>query len=1279
MPFFLAFDIATLAISIVFAASIVLTVLGSGSHKPLNVYFIHYTTLVTLWAIFSLTLRLSLYFKAGNAHLLLDIAALCAIASCPFLLLFTARYFDIKGRWPDAISIISTIGVIAFAPFLLTGRFISEPVLMPNGTICFTIAVWGYLASIIPCIPLYIALALFIIHRRRIQNYLISTGAFFVSAGFILGGLIRINVPVMSISHALGVGMMGWYVLRKQLFNPLQDVASELEIKVAERTRALEKARTETERTVQERTARLMEEIAERARAESLLKERADRLELIAHIGQKTTALLELDELLAQTADLIRDAFEYFSVNIFLIRGDHLVMRATSLRAFRPLTDAFSLKVGAEGITGWVAGTGEPLMVPDVTVEPRYFGHPNAADTRSELAVPLKLRGKIIGVLDAQSVRVGAFTSLDLFTQQTIADQLANAIDGVRLYGEVTRRAETLTLINSVSAALSAVLDTAGLLETVYREISPIFAADSFFIALCEEGRNALDFRFQMNRGRRELAGSKPAGAALAQRIIRDRQALLINEPGDAPFSWLGVPMLLGERTIGVICVQTFGRRRYDEEDRTLLTTVADQVAIAVENARLYDALNLELAEHKRTEKTLRESEEQFRNLAEQTPNMIFILRGGRIVYANPQCELATGYARDEIYASDFDFMDVIAPEFRSLISRNIARHMSGEEIAPYEFAILDRNGRRIDAINNTKLIRHAGERAILCVITDITSRKHSERLVKSLNSAALAMEQALSPEEIFPAVAGELQALGFSCSIILAEDSETRIRLLEAGETEGLPLRGAHPSIVDALTGRRTMIADLDPASIADGRALGAGSRGWTAATPESGRTILSAMAVAENVIGLIAVGGKSLGEEDIPVIAAFAHQTAAAWRKTTLMRDLEKSLKDLRTAQDLLLQAQKMEAIGRLAGGIAHDFNNALTVISGFTSLLGESLEGNDSALSDLAEIKNAIKRASALTSRLLAFSRKQIIQPEVLDLNAVLSGCVKLLRPLIGEDIRMTIRTSGQPVPIKADRYQMEQVIVNLAVNARDAMPSGGNLDIGTENRELSPEQAAVLSVSPGPYSVLIVMDNGVGMTEEIRSRIFEPFFTTKENGKGTGLGLPTVYGIVNQAGGAITVESTPNRGSAFTVLIPRCLEENAPEKAPAAEEAPPSGSGTVLLVEDDESVRELAGRILSNAGYTVLAAGSGEKALETAAAQNLDIVITDVVMPGMNGVELAHKITDMKPEMPVLFMSGYTDDPGIRLGVPDGLPFISKPFQPEELLRKVAELISGQKAY
>jgi CheY-like chemotaxis protein len=368
-------------------------------------------------------------------------------------------------------------------------------------------------------------------------------------------------------------------------------------------------------------------------------------------------------------------------------------------------------------------------------------------------------------------------------------------------------------------------------------------------------------------------------------------------------------------------------------------------------------------------------------------------------------------------------------------------------------------------------------------------------------------------------------------------------------------------------------------------------------------------------------------------------------------------------------------MQAIGRLAGGIAHDFNNVLTVISGFSALLGERLKDNQAALADVAEIRNAVRRASALTRRLLAFSRKQILQPQVLDLNTVVAGCAKLLGPIIGEDIEVAVRLGTSLGPVLADPYQIEQVIINLAVNARDAMPAGGKLFIETQNRSLSEEAAAPLDLVAGAHAVLTVRDTGVGMSEEVMSHLFEPFFTTKEDGKGTGLGLSTVYGIIKQTGGAVTAQSTRGLGSTFTILLPQTAAGRPPARAEAPARPAPGGTGTILLVEDDDLVRELTEKILCGAGYTVLAAASGEEALRTASGpRTIRLMIADVVMPGgMTGVELARRLGQSRPGMPVLFISGYTEERSIHLGVPKGLPFLAKPFHPNDLLSKVAELL------
>jgi CheY-like chemotaxis protein len=372
-------------------------------------------------------------------------------------------------------------------------------------------------------------------------------------------------------------------------------------------------------------------------------------------------------------------------------------------------------------------------------------------------------------------------------------------------------------------------------------------------------------------------------------------------------------------------------------------------------------------------------------------------------------------------------------------------------------------------------------------------------------------------------------------------------------------------------------------------------------------------------------------------------------------------------------------MEAVGQLAGGVAHDFNNLLTIIKVHAELLLDGVGPENPMHEDLQEIQKAGARAASLTRQLLAFSRKQLLQPRVLDLNAILAGLEPMLRRLISEDIRLVTRPAPELGRVSADAGQIEQVLVNLAVNARDAMPDGGTVTIETSDVELDAEfgRRRGANVPPGRYVRLAVSDTGVGMDESTRSRIFEPFFTTKEVGKGTGLGLSTVYGIVKQSNGFIWVSSRPGEGTTFEVHLPR-VGEPAPEEGSAPTIPAAAGSETVLLVEDEESVRSLARRILERQGYTVLEARHGQEALRAAAehAGTIDLAMTDVVMPEMSGSELAHRLEAMRPGVRVLYMSGYTDDEIIRRGVlGPGMAFLEKPFTANSLAKKVREVLDG----
>ena len=391
----------------------------------------------------------------------------------------------------------------------------------------------------------------------------------------------------------------------------------------------------------------------------------------------------------------------------------------------------------------------------------------------------------------------------------------------------------------------------------------------------------------------------------------------------------------------------------------------------------------------------------------------------------------------------------------------------------------------------------------------------------------------------------------------------------------------------------------------------------------------------------------------------------------------ELKRSEDERAVLQEQLRQSQKVEAIGRLAGGIAHDFNNLLTVIKGYSQLSRIGLKEGDTLKGNINEIQSAADRAAGLTRQLLAFSRRQVMEMKVLDLNTLLRDLEKMLRRIIGEDIEMVIQLAEDLGRVRADVGQIEQVIMNLAVNAKDAMPSGGKLTIETADVELDESYArSHVDVKPSHYVMFSVSDTGVGMTSGVRERIFEPFFTTKEKGKGTGLGLSTAYGIVKQSNGHIWVYSVQGKGTTFKIYLPRVNEPLGEIRKEVLKEELPRGNETILIVEDEEEVRRLAGKILEKQGYRILETFNGNNALLACERREgpIHLVLVDVVMPGMSGSELARLLKPLYPEIKILYMSGYTDNAIVRHGVLEkGINYIQKPFTMEGLARKVREVL------
>jgi len=425
---------------------------------------------------------------------------------------------------------------------------------------------------------------------------------------------------------------------------------------------------------------------------------------------------------------------------------------------------------------------------------------------------------------------------------------------------------------------------------------------------------------------------------------------------------------------------------------------------------------------------------------------------------------------------------------------------------------------------------------------------------------------------------------------------------------------------------------------------------------------------------IGMELAGRKRDGSEFPVEVSLSAIDTSEGVFAIAFVTDISQR----KQLEEQLVHAQKMEAVGRLAGGVAHDFNNMLTVISGYSRMILEELKREDPLREYAEEIGKAAERAGSITKQLLVFSRRQIVEPRIISVNAVVSHIEKMLRRLLGEDSQLTLDLEGDVGQIKADANQLEQAIVNLAVNARDAMPTGGHIFLQTASVRLDEAYAAThLGIQPGNYVMVAITDTGHGMDAETRKHIFEPFFTTKERGKGTGLGLATVYGMVKQSGGDIWVYSEPGKGTTVKLYFPQ-VNQNAAETAGVEVErlVQPLG-GTVLLVEDERPVRELTVRMLQRLGYSVLSAASGREAIEISQsfAGRISLLVTDMVMPEMNGRQVAEAILRARPDIAVLFLSGYTEHTAIRDDNGPGVNFLAKPFSRESLSKKLREMANG----
>jgi two-component system, cell cycle sensor histidine kinase and response regulator CckA len=880
---------------------------------------------------------------------------------------------------------------------------------------------------------------------------------------------------------------------------------------------------------------------------------------------------------------------------------------------------------GAERIYGY--SRGEMIGAPLLRLIP-----PDRVEEENRIIARV-VEGQIIDHFETIRIRKDGKPIDVSMSVSPLKDAYGKVIGASKIARDITDRKRAEHERRVMSEIIDEAITTPNLeeyLKLVHRSISQILYAENCFVMLHDPATNIIDFEFWVDR-RDPRPEPKPRGRGFASYVLRTGVPLLLTKEakqelqeqgeaeqiGSTSASWMGVPLRTPSRTIGVLVLQHYEKDdEYSKQDLAFLTSVGDQIALAIERKRAVEALI--------------DSEERYRLLFEKNPLPMWVydLQTLGFLEVNDAAVHHYGYTR---------------AEFRSMTILDIR---PSEDVAP----VLTSVENEPTDIQSGRAWRHRKKDGTI-IDVEITSHAlsfldHSARLVlaKDITETKRA-EEALSESE-----ERNRDLVENAIDIIYTHDLEGNYTSVnKAGEK----ITGY--TMEEALTMNLTDVV-----------------------APE----------YREFAMGKLAAkfAGEQVGPYEIEILAKDGSRVAVEINTRILfekgepvgVQGIARDVTQRKQLEEQFLQAQKMESIGVLAGGIAHDFNNLLTAINGYSELTLKKMSGDDPLRRNIQEVKEAGDRATALTGQLLAFSRKKILQPKVHNLNPLISNLERMLRRIIRENIELRTVLDPELGNINADPGQMEQVLMNLTINARDAMPNGGTLTIETQNVFLDEEYVSQhIEITAGPFVKLVVTDSGQGMDEETRRRIFEPFFTTKEVGKGTGLGLSTVYGIVKQSGGDIMVYSEIGHGTTFKIYLPS-IDETVQRPKWIDEGEDSSGTETILVVEDEEIVRNLVSAILEGLGYKVLEAGNGEAALSICKNYTgpIHLLLSDVIMPNMSGSELRENIVKVCPDIRVMFMSGYTDDSISNSGIlASKTAFIEKPFTPDKLARKVREVLES----